>query len=101
MQRAESAAPAWHTAALIALIIGVAIVGSVLTAIGATASVPQPAASRVTAVYAPMLAVQWGLTFYVCRIGRAPGVLSELMGKGWVDAKDEAECKKMGGKVAK
>lgn len=90
MQRAESSAPAWHTAALIALIVGVAIIGSVLTAIGATASVPQPATSRVTAVYAPMLAVQWGLTFYVCRIGRAPGVLAELMGRGWGDVRQAA-----------
>jgi len=90
MQRPESHAPTWHTAALIALIVGVAIVGSVLTAIGTTTSVLRATTSRLTAVYAPMLAVQWGLTFYVCRIGRTPGVLSELIGRRWSDARQAA-----------
>jgi membrane protease YdiL (CAAX protease family) len=87
---AESPAPAWHTAALIALIVAVAIAGSVLTALGGTPSVPATPPARVMTVYAPMLAVQWGLTFYVCRIGRAPGVLSELMGTTWGDARRAA-----------
>jgi membrane protease YdiL (CAAX protease family) len=89
-QETASPAPTWHTAALIALIVGVAIVGSVLNAMGATTPVPPATTSRVTAVYAPMLAVQWGLTFYVCRIGRARGVLSELMGRRWDDARRAA-----------
>jgi membrane protease YdiL (CAAX protease family) len=89
IQATESPAPTWHTAALIALIVAVAIVGSVVTATGAPPMPPAPA-SRVTDVYAPMLIVQWGLTFYVCRIGRAPGVLRELIGATWVDARRAA-----------
>jgi membrane protease YdiL (CAAX protease family) len=69
------------------LIVSVALAGSAMTASGAAPPAPSDPMARITAVYAPILVVQWGLVFYVCRIGRAPGVLSGLVGTTWVDAR--------------
>lgn len=74
-------APLWHTASLIALMLSVAAIGTLLS-YGAPAGAPAPRA-RVLAVYGPLLAVEWGLTFYVCRVGRARNALSSLLGRRW------------------
>jgi membrane protease YdiL (CAAX protease family) len=80
---ADAPAPPWHTAALIGVMLAVAVTGSALAA-HRMADVPSRAAgSRVTAVYVPMLAVQWGLLFYVCRVGRSRSALWLLLGHRW------------------
>lgn len=83
MRTAVPPAPIWHTALLIATIVGVAIVGSALSATGTAPPPPADASSRLTTVYVPMLLVQWGLVLYVCRIGRTRGVFRELVGRTW------------------
>jgi membrane protease YdiL (CAAX protease family) len=75
-------APGWHTATLIALMLGVAALGTIL----AVSGVPVAAAvggSRITGVYLPMLGVQWGLCFYVARFGRPRSALRALLGPRW------------------
>ncbi len=79
----ERVAPRWHTAALIALIVGVAASGAVLQSRGATLTAPSEAGSRVAAVYLPMIVVQWGLLLYVCRMGRPRWAVSALLGRPW------------------
>lgn len=37
----------------------------------------------VAGVYLPLLLVNGGLTFYVCRVGRARSALRSLLGRGW------------------
>jgi hypothetical protein len=78
----ELLAPRWHTAALIALMVAVAATGTWLAREGSTmaASSPRP---RVVGVYLPLLLVNVGLTFYVCRVGRARNALRSLLGRGW------------------
>jgi membrane protease YdiL (CAAX protease family) len=76
---ANSRVPVWHTAALVALIVSVALVGSLLGHgdAGTRASSGQ---SRVMTVYLPMLAVNFGLLVYVSRVGRAKNSLPSLLG---------------------
>ena len=81
-------APQWHTATLVALIVAVAATGMLLTAHGGPAPGPVVAAparegSLAAAVYLPALAVQWGLAFYVCRLGRAENAFRFLFGQRW------------------
>jgi membrane protease YdiL (CAAX protease family) len=76
-------APPWHTAVLIALILGVAALGTWLSG-GPHDVTPLPASgSRITALYLPMITVQWGLAVYVCRIGRGESALGSLVGRTW------------------
>jgi membrane protease YdiL (CAAX protease family) len=76
-------APPWHTAALVLVIVGVAIIGT-LTSRGAAPG-PAPASLVVTA-YVPMLVAQLGLALYVCRIGRGRNALSSIVGRRWTSA---------------
>jgi membrane protease YdiL (CAAX protease family) len=76
-------APRWHTAALVGSIIAVAAVGMALRSHGPTVAAPPFARSRVLEMYVPMMLLQWGLAFYVCRIGRPRNALSSLIGTGW------------------
>lgn len=83
-------APFWHTAALIALIVAVAVTGTILhhsgaRETGATAANPSGATSRVMTAYLPAIVVQIGLAWYVCRVGRPRNALVPLLGKGWND----------------
>ena len=66
----ELLAPRWHTAALIALMVAVAMTGTFL-ARGDIPLEPATGRSRVVGVYLPLLLVNGGLTVYVCRVGRA------------------------------
>jgi membrane protease YdiL (CAAX protease family) len=87
----EKLAPAWHSARLIALMVAVAVAGTVLSHVSlardvagaARALAAPPSASRVVTVYLPLLLVEWGLLFYVCRIGRAGWALRALLGPSW------------------
>jgi membrane protease YdiL (CAAX protease family) len=76
-------APLWHTAILIAVIIGVATTGTLLRPSGAPSPSPASAGSRITTVYLPMVIVQWGLALYVCRIARPRSALGPLLGERW------------------
>jgi CAAX protease family protein len=79
---AASIAPAWHTGALVLLIVAVALTGTLLGAADHPAPSPAPG-SRVLSMYAPVLIVQAALTLYVCRVGRPASALSALVGRGW------------------
>jgi uncharacterized protein len=81
--RGQPLAPFWHTASLIALIVAVALTGTLLRIPAASATVPSGASSRITAVYFPTILAQIGLALYVCRVGRARNMLVPLLGRGW------------------
>jgi uncharacterized protein len=83
-------APAWHTAALIALILLVASLGTLLTRSGVAVTAPVESASRIWVLYLQMLVVAWGLLFYTCRIGRPRSALVALIGEGWTSARGAA-----------
>jgi len=77
-------APRWHTAALVTLIVLVAATGTFLSSKGpAPALTTPPPGERLLALYAPLLVVEWGLLFYVCRIGRSRSALSAMLGVRW------------------
>lgn len=84
---AVALAPRWHTVALIALIVSVAVAGTLLRpaagAADAVPAAPMTPAMRVLAIYLPMLLVQWGLVVYVARVGRPRSALGSLLGRGW------------------
>jgi membrane protease YdiL (CAAX protease family) len=83
----EDIAPAWHTTALIALIVAVAATGTLLTRRGVAVEAPVAPASQGAALYVQMTLVAWGLLFYVCRVGRRRSALSTLVGEGWTSAR--------------
>jgi membrane protease YdiL (CAAX protease family) len=76
-------APAWHTSALVALIVAVFVLGSLLAPGPAPSPGPQ---SRTVGAYLPLLSVEWGLAAYVVRVGRRRSALRGLLGKGWHSA---------------
>jgi membrane protease YdiL (CAAX protease family) len=82
----EALAPPWHTAALIAVIVSVAALGTLLTRGGVAVAAPVAPASRIPVLYLQMLLVAWGLLFYVCRVGRPRSALGALVGQGWTSA---------------
>jgi membrane protease YdiL (CAAX protease family) len=77
-------APAWHTALLVALIVSVAVTGTLLTR-HSTPPAPLPAAtgSPITHAYLPLAAVEWALFAYVTRVGVPRGTLGDLLGEVW------------------
>jgi membrane protease YdiL (CAAX protease family) len=81
----ENLAPRWHTAVLVGLIVAVALTGTLLTrGTTATPAVTEGAnrlTDRLVAFYLPVLIVDWGLVFYVSRIGRKGNALPSLLGK--------------------
>jgi uncharacterized protein len=81
-------APRWHSAALIALILAVALAGTILASrpSGVVAAPSSGAVSRILALYLPIIAVQWSLVLYTCRIGRARNELPYLLGVRWTRA---------------
>lgn len=72
-------APRWHTVALILLIVGVAVVGTVWMSDANPPTRTQPTARWP--LYASMLVVPCMLTFYVARLGRTRGALGSLVGR--------------------
>jgi membrane protease YdiL (CAAX protease family) len=80
-------APRWHTALLIGVILAVAATGVLM--MRATAPPPQSAppagggGAAIATVYVPIVAVQWGLVFYVCRVGRSRSAFGALLGETW------------------
>lgn len=80
-------APLWHTAALVGLFLGVAIIGLATTAPNvASSSGPRPTWIEL---YAPTIAVQVALALAVVVLGRARPrlVLSGLVGRRWTTAR--------------
>ena len=75
-----------HTAALVALYVGVFALGVALQQGGATVVTPRGSEGRVVALYLPMLVVQWALVVYVSRVGRPRGTLRAMLGRGWSSA---------------
>lgn len=80
-------APLWHTAALIAVILTVAVTGTLLRTHGTVIGTSAAAGSRATAVYLPMIIVQSILALYVSRVGRSRSVLVPLLGARWTDGR--------------
>lgn len=73
-------APRWHTAALVALYLTVALAGSLLQAQGAPETAAPDAPDRIVGAYLPMLAAQWATLVYVARVGRPAWALRALLG---------------------
>jgi uncharacterized protein len=83
-------APWWHTAPLVALILAVAITGTLLQAGSAHGAaetgsrlVPNQPTERLFGQYLPLLLVNWGLTLYVSRLFLERSILLELLGLRW------------------
>lgn len=79
-------APAWHTAALVGLLLAVAITGTLLpTAAAPNAAINAPSATtlaKISARYLPLLLVNWLLLLYTTRVGRKRSALRDLLGEG-------------------
>jgi uncharacterized protein len=76
-------APPWHTAALVFVIVGVAVIGTLTSRGPGPGSAP---ASLVVTAYVPMLVAQLGLALYVCRVGRGRNALASIVGRRWTSA---------------
>jgi membrane protease YdiL (CAAX protease family) len=83
-ENVELALP-WHTAALVFVIMGVALTGTLLFRYKNAPSVAMPPSGRLLAVYLPSIAVNATLVLYVSRIGRGRNDLWELIGKRWLN----------------
>src|SRR5690349_7371072 len=70
----ETVAPLWHTVALAALVVVVAVVGTL-------AHESIDSTSRILAAYLPAILVQCGLVYYVSRAFRPRSVLRDLIGR--------------------
>jgi membrane protease YdiL (CAAX protease family) len=78
-------APAWHTAALVGLLLAVAITGTLLQPTVTPNSAPNaPSATlaKISARYLPLLVVNWLLLLYTTRIGRKRSALGDLLSEG-------------------
>src|SRR5689334_9987110 len=71
----ERLAPAWHTAVLIVSLLTVAVAGAAFAQHGVS---PDAGAgeSRILGVYLPLVVFNWGLCFYVSRVGLQRSTLS-------------------------
>ncbi|MEO6601167.1 MAG: CPBP family intramembrane glutamic endopeptidase [Polyangiaceae bacterium] len=90
-------APWWHTAALVALILLVALAGTLLQALGphdaaetGSQLAPNSPTARILGQYFPLLLVNWGLTLYVSRLFLPRWTLPELLGRHWHGARQVA-----------
>ena len=77
-------APSWHTATLVAVILAVALIGTLLTRQGIAVPTAVASNSRIASRYLPMIVVEWSLLLYVCRVGRPRSALRALLGRGWM-----------------
>lgn len=80
---AKLTAPTWHTAILVALIVGVNVLGVVLMRAHVAIASPSPDSSKIVAAYLPAVAVEWMLFAYAVFVARPRGVLAHLMGREW------------------
>ena len=80
-------APPWHTFALVALILTVALAGSLLglahSGGGGQAAQNTPPVSRIFLQYLPLIVVNLGLVVYTTQLFRSGNALPALLGKGW------------------
>src|SRR4051812_41371311 len=76
-------APRWHTAILVALMVTVAVTGTLLGARAAPTTALPSGTGRVAGVYLPLTLVQWSLALYVVRVGRPRSALRALLGTPW------------------
>jgi membrane protease YdiL (CAAX protease family) len=76
--------PLWHTLALVALLLGVAAVGTLSSFGQARPPVPE---ERIVGGYLPLLVVNVSLALYVARVGRGRNALGELVGRRWQTAR--------------
>ena len=83
-ENAENLAPRWHTALLVFLIVAVALTGTLLASGTSATPVAATGANRLTdrlvGLYLPVFVVDWGLVFYVSRLGRRENALWHLLG---------------------
>ncbi len=77
-------APRWHTALLIAVLLAVALTGTLLQYWGAprAAAAAAPGA-RISTQYVPILVVNWGLFAYCVRVFRGHNAFPALLGERW------------------
>jgi membrane protease YdiL (CAAX protease family) len=80
-------APRWHTAVLVALLLAVALTGTLLQHYGAPNAAVRapapPAGARFFSQYLPILVVNFGLVLYTCRVFRERNALPALLGERW------------------
>jgi uncharacterized protein len=76
-------APRWHTDALVFVIVGVALTGTLLSQYRDASSVAVPRSGRLLALYLPSVVVNASLVFYVSRFGRGRSYLRDLIGTRW------------------
>lgn len=80
-------APFGHTLALVAVMLAVAISGSLLQHLGGPPAARivdrDPLAARIESQYLPLLVVNAGLVLYVVRLFRPRSALPELLGRRW------------------
>ncbi|MFO0648588.1 MAG: CPBP family intramembrane glutamic endopeptidase [Polyangiales bacterium] len=76
-------APRWHTGALVALYLSVALAGALLERRGVALRAASASVGRVMAQYLPLVVVQWSLALYVARVGRPRSALFALLGTPW------------------
>lgn len=78
---AKAIAPAWHTAALVGLILAVALGGTLLGG-DVRFETPGSETSRI-GLYVSVIATNLALAAYVCRFDATGGVFVSLLGKRW------------------
>lgn len=88
-------APAWHTTALVGLILAVAATGTFLAQ--GPAPEPVPPTHRIATAYLPVAFVQVGLFYYVVRAGRRSSALIPLLSIGPWNAKRAVADAAVGG----
>lgn len=90
--RPRPVAPMWHTAALVALFLLLALGGARLQHRAASHGHDLPQAQSLAMLYLPLIAMQWGLVYFVWKAGlRRRGVtMRELIGGRWSSARDVA-----------
>lgn len=83
-------APAWHTALLAALFLGIAISGALFQRQARSAPNMLQTHPNVIPLYLSLIAMEWGLFLYVWKGGlrRTGTKVSEIIGGRWTSAKD-------------
>ena len=92
-REAAALAPPWHTAALVAVMLAVAITGSLLQRAApppVSAALPGSSSTRIWQQYLPLLLVNGLLVLYVARLFRTRNALSDLVGRLWRRPADAA-----------
>ena len=90
--RPRPVAPMWHTVVLAGLFLLLALGGARLQHRAAAHGPDLPAAQNPTVLYLSLIAMQWGLVYFVWKAGlRRQGVtLREVIGGRWTNARDVA-----------